>query len=90
MPKLVGGITEIAWAWDSSGAPEQVRDWHTNHDPILNYMRELEHAGVSRAELAKIDADVRKQADEAAKFALESPLPQPQDAVKYAFAGEGN
>jgi TPP-dependent pyruvate/acetoin dehydrogenase alpha subunit len=45
---------------------------------------------VSRAELEKIDAEVRKQADEAAMFALESPLPSAQDAVKYAFAGEGN
>jgi TPP-dependent pyruvate/acetoin dehydrogenase alpha subunit len=90
MPKLVGGITDIAWAWDLSGAPDKVRDWHKNHDPILNYMRELEQAGVSRAELEKVDTDVRKQADDAAKFALESPLPQPQDAVKYAFAGEGN
>jgi acetoin:2,6-dichlorophenolindophenol oxidoreductase subunit alpha len=90
MPKLVGGTTDIAWAWDPSGAPEKVRDWHKSHDPILNYVRELAGAGVARAELEKIDADVRKQADEAAKFALESPLPQPQDAVKYAFAGEGN
>ena len=90
MPKLVGGITDIAWAWDPSGAPEKVRDWHKSHDPILNYARGLAGAGVSRAELEKIDADVRKQADEAAKFALESPLPQPQDAVNYAFAGEGN
>jgi len=90
MPKLVGGVTDIAWAWDPSGAPEKVRDWHKSHDPILNYVRELAGAGVSRADLEKIDADVRKQADEAAKFALESPLPQPQDAIKYAFAGEGN
>ncbi len=90
MPKLVGGVTEITWAWDPSGAPEKVRDWHKSHDPILNYMRELESAGVSRAELEKIDTEVRREADDAARFALESPLPQPQDAIKYAFAGEGN
>ena len=74
----------------SSGAPEKVRDWHKDHDPILNYVRELAGAGVSRAEFEKIDAEVRKEADEAATFALESPLPSAQDAVKYAFAGEGN
>lgn len=90
MPKLVGGMTDIAWAWDPRKAPEKVRDWHTAHDPILNYVRELEKAGESRAELEKIDAEVRKEADDAANFALQSPLPAAADAIKYAFAGEGN
>ena len=44
MPKLVGGITDIAWAWDASAAPEPVRDWHKDSDPILLYIRELEGA----------------------------------------------
>jgi acetoin:2,6-dichlorophenolindophenol oxidoreductase subunit alpha len=90
MPKLIGGITNIAWAWDATQAPEKVRDWHKDHDPILNYVRELEKSGVSRAELETIDTEVSKEADDAAKFALASPLPPAQDAVKYAFAGEGN
>src|SRR5215217_1549295 len=50
MPKLVGGITDIAWAWDANAAPEKVREWHKEHDPILNYMRELANAGISRAD----------------------------------------
>jgi microsomal dipeptidase-like Zn-dependent dipeptidase len=90
MPKLVGGMTDIAWTWDASKAPEKVRDWHKDHDPILNYVRELEKSGVSRTELETIDAEVSEAADDAAKFALASPLPPPQDAIKYAFAGEGN
>jgi TPP-dependent pyruvate/acetoin dehydrogenase alpha subunit len=90
MPKLVGGVTNIAWAWDASKAPEKVRDWHKDHDPILNYVRELEKSGVSRAELETIDTDVSKEADDAAKFALASALPPAEDAIKYAFAGEGN
>jgi len=90
MPKLIGGVTDIAWAWDAGKAPEKVRDWHKEHDPILNYVRELEKSGVSRAELEKIDADVSKEADAAAQFALNSPLPAAADAVKYAYAGEGN
>jgi pyruvate dehydrogenase E1 component alpha subunit len=90
MPKLVGGITDIAWAWNPSAAPEKVRDWHKAHDPILNYCRELESAGVSRGEIEKLDAQVREEADEAARFALESPLPDAKAALNYAFAGKGN
>jgi TPP-dependent pyruvate/acetoin dehydrogenase alpha subunit len=89
MPKLVGGITDTAWAWDASTAPENVRDWHQDCDPILTYIRELERSGVSRGDIETIDAHVRQQADEAARFALESPLPEPTAALHYAFAGQG-
>ena len=90
MPKLVGGVTDIAWAWNPGAAPEKVRDWHTDHDPILNYCRELESAGVSRSEIEKLDTEVRQEADAAARFALESPLPDAKAALNYAFAGKGN
>ncbi len=90
MPKLVGGVTDIAWAWNVAAAPEKVREWHKDRDPILNYVRELESAGVSRAEIEKLDAQVREEADAAARFALESPLPEPKAALNYAFAGKGN
>jgi len=66
-----------------------VRDWHQDCDPILTYIRELERSGVSRGDIETIDAHVRQQADEAARFALESPLPEPTAALHYAFAGQG-
>jgi len=90
MPKLVGGITDIAWAWNAGAAPENVREWHKNCDPILQYIRELEGAGVGRAEIEHLDAQVCQDSDDAARFALESPLPEPQAALNYAFAGQGN
>ena len=90
MPKLVGGITEIAWAWNVAAAPEKVREWHRSHDPILNYVRELESAGVSRGEIENLDAQVSKEIESAARFALESPLPEAKAALNYAFAGKGN
>jgi TPP-dependent pyruvate/acetoin dehydrogenase alpha subunit len=89
MPKLVGGSTDIAWAWDASAAPEPVRDWHKHSDPILLYIRELEESGVSRGTIVQMDAHVRQQADAAARFALESPLPAPHTALHYAFARQG-
>ena len=90
-PKLVAGATNIAWAWDASGVPENVRSWYAEGDPVLLYARELvEQGGVSRDEIQQLDAEVRKDADEAARFALESPLPDPQAAVNFAYAGGGN
>ena len=41
-------------------------------------------------QIERIDAEVRKQADEAARFAVESPLPEPKAALNFAYAGRGN
>jgi len=37
-----------------------------------------------------LDDAVRKAADDAARFALESPLPDPKAAMNFAYAGRGN
>ena len=90
-PKLVAGAINIAWAWDASGVPENVRSWYAEGDHVLLYARELvEQGGVSRDEIQQLDAEVRKDADEAARFALESPLPDPKAALNFAYAGGGN
>ena len=71
--------------------PENVRSWYAEGDPVLLYARELvEQGGVSRDEIQQLDAEVRKDADEAARFALESPLPDPKAALNFAYAGGGN
>jgi TPP-dependent pyruvate/acetoin dehydrogenase alpha subunit len=50
----------------------------------------VKNAGVSREEVERIDEEIRQQADQAARFALESPLPDPKAAVKFAYAGRGD
>ena len=90
-PKLVAGATNIAWAWDAGAVPERVRSWYAEGDPVLIFARELvETGGASRGEIERLDAEVRREADEAARFALESPLPDPKDALSFAYAGRGN
>ena len=90
-PKLVAGKTDIKWAWDPSPVPENVRSWYAEGDPIFIFARELEQsASVSREQIERIDEQVRQQADQAARFALESPLPDPSAAIKFAYAGRGN
>jgi TPP-dependent pyruvate/acetoin dehydrogenase alpha subunit len=90
-PKLVAGVTNIAWAWDAGGVPEPVRSWYAEGDPVLIFARELVESGsLGRDDVQRLDAEVRKEADEAARFALESPLPDPRDALNFAYAGRGN
>jgi TPP-dependent pyruvate/acetoin dehydrogenase alpha subunit len=90
LPRLVAGITDIGWAWDPNSIPEAVRSWHTECDPVLIYARELrENRVLSREEIEQIDSEVRNRIAQAASFALESPLPGPEAALEYAFAGRG-
>lgn len=90
-PKLVAGTTDIKWAWDPSAVPENVRTWYVEGDPILSFARELATSErASRAEIERLDEETRKEADQAARFALESPLPDPKAALNFAYAGKGN
>jgi TPP-dependent pyruvate/acetoin dehydrogenase alpha subunit len=90
-PKLVAGKTDIKWAWDTSAVPENVRSWYAEGDPVLSYARELVSNGsASREDIHRLDAEVSEQADAAARFALESPLPDPKAARNFAYAGRGN
>jgi TPP-dependent pyruvate/acetoin dehydrogenase alpha subunit len=90
-PKLVAGKTDIKWAWDASGVPDNFRAWYAEGDPVLAYARELVSGGVARREdIQRLDAEVTEQADAAARFALESPLPDPKAALNFAYAGRGN
>jgi TPP-dependent pyruvate/acetoin dehydrogenase alpha subunit len=68
-----------------------VRSWYAEGDPVLIFARELvKNGGFSREEIQHLDEAVRREADAAARFALESPLPDPKAALNFAYAGRGN
>jgi acetoin:2,6-dichlorophenolindophenol oxidoreductase subunit alpha len=57
------------------------------NDPIPKFRRTLVSRGVlSDAEADRIHGEVRAEMDEAVRFALASPPPAPQDALKYVYA----
>ena len=86
-PKSVGGDTDINWTWSPETAPEVVRNWEQQSDPVLLYARKLlDRKASSREGLLDLDARVRQEVDAAAKFALDSPLPPAEAAVEYAYA----
>jgi pyruvate dehydrogenase E1 component alpha subunit len=87
IPKLVGGDTNIAWAWDEDAPPEIVRAWHAHYDPVLLAARRLlaSHT-VDRDAVLALDRDVRDEIARAAEFAMRSPLPDPRGATEHAYA----
>jgi pyruvate dehydrogenase E1 component alpha subunit len=86
-PKLVAGDTDIAWTWSPETAPEAVRGWEQDSDPLLIYARELLARGaISREALVELDRAVKDEIARAAEFALKSPLPAPESALEHAYA----
>ena len=84
---VVPVVTNIDLAWDASTVPEKFRDWYRACDPVLGFVRRTVEAGAAtREELAEIDGKVVEFIDRAAKFALASPFPEPQEALNDVFA----
>jgi pyruvate dehydrogenase E1 component alpha subunit len=75
-PKLAGGATEIRWAWEPATAPDEIRAWTMESDPVIAHAARLLWRGtIDRVGLERLDADVRAETDAAARFALASPPP---------------
>jgi pyruvate dehydrogenase E1 component alpha subunit len=88
LPRRLGGDTDIAWTWAPEAAPEPVRAWEQTSDPVLLYARQLLAEGIfDREALLALDGEIRARAAEAARFAVESPLPPPEAALAHAFFG---
>ena len=76
-PALVGGATDIGWALDAASAPEPVRRWTMESDPVIAYAaRLLWHGALDAEGLRAIDAEVCGEVERASRYAIESPLPQ--------------
>lgn len=87
-PVLVGGDYRIEWPFTPQSAPKELQDWLQHSDPVALLVRSMAGA-MSQADIAALDADVRKAVDAAVRFALESPAPKPEAALEHVFASEG-
>ena len=84
---VVQAPTDVALAWDASRVPEAVRDWYRSSDPLLIFIRELVQEGqATKGEIAELDKSARQTIEQAARFALASPFPEPEEALKDVFA----
>ncbi|TAJ78104.1 hypothetical protein EPO44_20315, partial [bacterium] len=79
--------TDTALAWDASQVPEAVRGWYRSSDPVLIFIRELvEKRQATKEEIAGMEREARKTIEQAVSFALASPFPEPEEALKDVFA----
>ena len=87
LPRLVGGDTDITWTWEPQRAPEAVRAWHEQSDPVLLQARALlERGAIDRDGLRALDLGVRNEIARAAEVALASPAPQASGVYEHVYA----
>ena len=87
LPRLVGGDTDVAWAQEPGRAPEAVRTWHEQSDPILLHARALlERGAIDMDGLRALDLDVRGEIARAAEIALASPAPDQSGVYENVYA----
>jgi pyruvate dehydrogenase E1 component alpha subunit len=79
--------TNVSLAWNVNSVPDNAREWYRLSDPLLIFIRELiEGRHATREEIARLEHEVKDQIEAAARFALASPYPDPEEALKDVFA----
>ena len=67
----------------------EVEDWWQNKDPIKIFKQKIKELGYMTDKMAdKIEAECKQEFEEAAKFALNSPEPEPESAFKWIYMEE--
>lgn len=70
------GATDVTWAWSPETAPQPVRRWVEQSDPLLRYARRLLQKGrLDQPGLLSLDASVRAELSQAVELAQRSPEP---------------
>lgn len=64
---------------------EEYEQWR-QRDPIPRFRIWLQSWGISEVELAAIESAAREEMDDAVRFALESPWPNPAELPRYVYA----
>lgn len=84
---VIPAPTDVALAWDVSTVPERARDWYRECDPVLIFIRELvEGKQATKEEILHLDINSRSVILQAVDFALDSPEPDLEEALKGVFA----
>jgi pyruvate dehydrogenase E1 component alpha subunit len=85
-PALITGPTELEYAWDEASIPADHRDWFTEQDGLLRFLRDMLSAGITARDGAlALDRAARAEMDDAIDFALASPFPAPELALEDVF-----
>jgi TPP-dependent pyruvate/acetoin dehydrogenase alpha subunit len=86
-PQLLTGETDVAVAWDASRLPDEYRAWHERQDGVLRYVANLVDGGhATPDQVLAIDAEARAEMAAAVDYGLDSPYPEPEEALDHVFA----
>lgn len=64
----------------------EVDEYRSKRDPVVLYRESLIKAGTKTVLLDEIDAEVKRDIEEAARLALSAPFPERSDVFKYMFS----
>jgi len=68
---------------------QEIEEYRSAHDPIERFRKLLmEEKILTRNQEKKIRASVQEKIEEAVRFGMEAPLPNPEDAVKDLYVNE--
>lgn len=85
-PELRTGRTELDMAWGARGTEGEHQAWYEKEDGVLGYTRELLTAGLVEPEdVVALDREVVAEIDAAVEFALDSPFPPADAALRDVF-----
>ena len=86
-PELPCGEWDLAWAFGQKPDRADLSEWLEQSDPLMLYLRKLTAAGMlDRPQIEAIDSRARAEMADAARFALESPFPAPEEAFQHVWA----
>ena len=86
-PELATGKTELSMAWDATLIRDEYAIWYREQDGLLGFARELVASGYLTTETAlSLDRQVGERIREGLAFALDSPYPEPEEALEHVFA----
>ena len=78
-------------AWDASLIREEHAIWYREQDGLLGFARELLASGHITSDTALgLDERATERVREGLAFALESPYPEPEEALDHVFAPRGD
>jgi TPP-dependent pyruvate/acetoin dehydrogenase alpha subunit len=85
--KLLTGITDIRMAWGDAPIAGEHANWIARHDPVLRMARDFVGDGIlGKDDLLTLDRAIIDRIAAAARFAIDSPLPEPRSAANHVFA----
>jgi pyruvate dehydrogenase E1 component alpha subunit len=86
-PTLVGGPTDVRWAWQPESAPSDLRAWAESSDPILLWLRTLlERKTLTRADAVEIQTRIREQVRNITQQTIDAPWPDATTALEGVLA----